>query len=209
LKFTSEPEVNNNINYLNLPISRTEFDITFRIYRKPAFSDTIIPYDSCHPFPHKYAAIRFLYNRLHNYDLDEIASSKELNTIHNILHNNGFPIKIYNFNHKKPKPTNTDTQKQKWISFTYIGKETRYITHIFKNTNVKIAYTTKNSLDTHLSTKEHRPDKYSASGIYKLSCPDCNKAYIGQTGRALNTCRTLTQQSTTEHILHSSQRRNT
>jgi hypothetical protein len=26
-------------------------------------------------------------------------------------------------------------------------------------------------------------DKFTQSGIYKLTCPDCNKAYIGQTGR--------------------------
>jgi hypothetical protein len=25
--------------------------------------------------------------------------------------------------------------------------------------------------------------KYTQSGVYKLTCPDCNKAYVGQTGR--------------------------
>jgi len=27
-------------------------------------------------------------------------------------------------------------------------------------------------------------DKYSRSGAYKLTCPDCNKAYVGQTGKS-------------------------
>jgi len=27
-------------------------------------------------------------------------------------------------------------------------------------------------------------DKYSRSGAYKLTCPDCNKVYVGQTGRS-------------------------
>src|SRR5215469_4544053 len=31
--------------------------------------------------------------------------------------------------------------------------------------------------------KQEPPDMYLRSGVYKLSCPDCNKAYIGQTGR--------------------------
>jgi hypothetical protein len=26
-------------------------------------------------------------------------------------------------------------------------------------------------------------DKFSKSGVYKLTCPDCHKAYVGQTGR--------------------------
>ena len=30
------------------------------------------------------------------------------------------------------------------------------------------------------------PDKYTRSGAYKLTCPDCDKAYIGQTGRGFN-----------------------
>jgi len=32
--------------------------------------------------------------------------------------------------------------------------------------------------------KPHPPDKYSRSGAYKLKCPECNKAYVGQTGQS-------------------------
>jgi hypothetical protein len=31
--------------------------------------------------------------------------------------------------------------------------------------------------------KHTTPDKYMCSGTYKLTCPDCNKAYVRQTGR--------------------------
>jgi hypothetical protein len=34
-----------------------------------------------------------------------------------------------------------------------------------------------------LRHKNSTPDKFSLSVVYKLTCPDCNKAYIGQTGR--------------------------
>jgi len=30
---------------------------------------------------------------------------------------------------------------------------------------------------------QNKTDKYTHSGVYKLACPDCNKAYVGQTGR--------------------------
>jgi hypothetical protein len=29
-------------------------------------------------------------------------------------------------------------------------------------------------------------DKYKCSGAYKLTCPDCNKVYVRQTGRSFN-----------------------
>ena len=32
--------------------------------------------------------------------------------------------------------------------------------------------------------KQQVSDKYAQSEVYKLTCPDCNKAYVGQTGRS-------------------------
>ena len=35
-----------------------------------------------------------------------------------------------------------------------------------------------NTIQDNLSLKTQNHDKFSASGIYKLTCPDCGKAYI-------------------------------
>jgi len=64
-----------------------------------------------------------------------------------------------------------------------MGKETLFITKIFKQANLRIAYRTNNTLQKHLSYNNTQRDKFTQSGIYKLTCPDCNKAYIGQTAR--------------------------
>jgi hypothetical protein len=42
---------------------------------------------------------------------------------------------------------------QKWASFTYVGKETSYITNIFKHTDLKIAFRTKNTIENLLTHK--------------------------------------------------------
>jgi len=75
----------------------------------------------------------------------------------------------------------TGTHTQKWASFTYIGKETTYITNLFKKTDLKIVLRTNNTIQKWLMQKHVTPDKYMRSGIYKLTCPDCNKVYAGQT----------------------------
>jgi hypothetical protein len=149
---------------------------------------TLFSRTTCHPIQQKYAAVRFLYNRLHTYDLDEDAESKELNTIHNILHKNTFPLQTYNFvsrntniKHTLTQPqthTHTHTHTHKWATFTYVGKETRFITQIFKNTDLRFAY---NTIETLLKANPIHFDKYLACGIYKLTCPDCGKAYVGHT----------------------------
>jgi hypothetical protein len=59
--------------------------------------------------------------------------------------------------------------------FTYVGMESTYITKIFQNTNVMIAYLTHNSIQENLVSKTHIPRKFSANGVYKLTCPDCGK----------------------------------
>jgi hypothetical protein len=64
----------------------------------------------------------------------------------------------------------------KWATFTYIGKQTRFITKLFKNTNIK-----------QLHKQNQEDDKSDNAGVYKLKWWDCTQYYIGQTGRTFNT----------------------
>jgi hypothetical protein len=159
LQFTAEPEKDNTLNYLDIPLNKTPTCLKTSIYRKSTFTDTIIPYTSNHPTQHKYAAIRFLYNRLHTYDLEKQESKRELNTIQNILHNNSFPLKYRKL--KTHTPTQTKPTLNKWATFTYNGKETSYITNLFKHTNLKIAFRTNNTIGRLLTPHKPPPDKFS------------------------------------------------
>jgi hypothetical protein len=85
LHFTAETERDNTINYLDISIQNPHNLIT-SIYRNPTFTDSITPYSSNHPKQHKYADVKFLYNRLNSYGLQEEEYKQELNIIHNILH---------------------------------------------------------------------------------------------------------------------------
>jgi hypothetical protein len=64
-----------------------------------------------------------------------------------------------------------------------VGKETAYITNVFRRADLKIAFRTNNTIRNLLMHKNLNPDKFSLSGVYKLTCPDCKKAYVGQTER--------------------------
>jgi hypothetical protein len=153
------------------------------IFRKPTFTDTIIPFTSNHPTHHKYATVKYLYNRLDTYNLQQEEYLQELNVIHNILHNNSFPIKPHKPPTHNPAKQVARRPTHKWTSFTYVGKETFYSTNIFRRTELKISFRTTNTLVNLLTHKHHIHDKFSLSGVYKLICPDCNKTYVGQTGR--------------------------
>ena len=97
---------------------------------------------------------------------------------------NKFDTSILNrFNGEKTK-RGKDSRKRRWAKFTYCGKETSLVKKLFKNTNVKVAYMTKNSLRKFLKPQNiPKPDKYEKNGVYQLECLTCHKIYTGQTGR--------------------------
>jgi hypothetical protein len=106
------------------------------------------------------------------------------------MSHNGFPIHTHKpptiRRHTTRSIRQTSTHTQKWASFTYVGKETTYITNLFQKTSLKIVLRTNNTIQKRLMQKHLTPDIYTCSGAYKLTCPDCNKAYVGQTERSFN-----------------------
>jgi hypothetical protein len=144
--------------------------VNIAVFRKPTFTDTIIPYTSNHPTQHKFAAIRFLYNRLNSDQLHETEHQREENFIQNILHNKSFPIPP-----QKPKtlfdPPPPQGPHEKLTTFTYTGPESTYITKLFKHINLKIAYCTSNNIQSYLTQNTHTKEIYAQSGVYKLNMP--------------------------------------
>jgi hypothetical protein len=150
LHFTAEIEQNNTLNYLDISIHKTPTNIKSFIYRKPTFSDTIIPYTSNNHKQHTYTAIKFPYNRINTYQLHKEEYQQEENIIHNILYNNSFLIQPQKSPNLNPNKKFSPTHKHRWATFTYIGKETTYITNIFKHSDIRIAYRTNNTIQNHL-----------------------------------------------------------
>jgi hypothetical protein len=108
------------------------------------------PQHSCHPPEHKAATINFLTNRRDSYSLGKQDRERE--------HHRTNTRQQQVWHHRPPKihrHTHIHTHTTKWAKFTYIGKETKHITKLFKNTTVKIAYTTHNTISKLLCTDNH------------------------------------------------------
>ena len=146
LNFTLELEQDDALNFLDLTTKKTETKMIYDRYRKPTTSDNIIPNDSCHPSEQKLAAIWYFLNRINTYDLGHAEKQKETEILKQIVYNNKFHTSILSrIRNSKTKP-DSENQRKRWTKFTYVGKETRRMTKLFKNTNVRIAFTTNNSL---------------------------------------------------------------
>jgi hypothetical protein len=73
------------------------------------------------------------------------------------------------------------------LLFTYTGKDTRFITKLFKEFNINISYRTRNTIGNILTNKRPNNNPYDEIGVYRLKCQKCSGVYIGQTRRNFKT----------------------
>jgi hypothetical protein len=179
-------EQDNKINFLDITIYRKDTKVSYSISRKQTATSTTIHSTSCHPNEHKMAAFNYLFNRINCYPLTHNNKNNEMNIIKQIMYENGYNGKLM----KPKKPTMNNIQEKneqvKWAVFTYNGKQTIFVTKLFKNTNIRIAFKTQNSIGKLLRRNNKKHDEYENAGVYKLTCMDCPQYYIGQTGRTFN-----------------------
>jgi hypothetical protein len=67
MKYNLEVEHDGIINFLDLKMYRHSDKILIDIYRKPTFTDVIIPAESNHPMQHKISAFKYMLDRANKF----------------------------------------------------------------------------------------------------------------------------------------------
>jgi Reverse transcriptase (RNA-dependent DNA polymerase) len=181
------------INFLDINIKIEDNKLKFDIYRKGTYSDLIIPQESYHPVNYKMAALNSFCYRAINYLENEELKQKELKKIQQIAKNNNYNPKIINRivkkieenkeieNNKKEK---TNEEKKYKGAITYIGYQTKMLQKCFEKYEIQIGIKkTKNVFEYIKNDKTEEIPLTEKSGVYKLKCGECNKIYLGETGR--------------------------
>jgi hypothetical protein len=197
IKYNMEIEEKDYISYLDLNLHRNLNNIHLGIYRKPTFTNVVIPQSSNHPASHKRAAFHYMLDRASKLPLTDIEKQKEITVIKTIAKNNGYTFhdiaKAYNRQKRVNKNKNLSTlcsyvqpktkDEKVWAKFTYFDDRIRILTKIFKKSNIRVAFSVNNTIKK--KCNDGSPvDKYSKSGVYSLRCLSCDQNYIGQTGRS-------------------------
>lgn len=76
-------------------------------------------------------------------------------------------------------------QQSQYVTLPYYGVMSIRIAGIFKKRNINIAFSTDNKVGSLLIHNIQKFNQHQESGVYRLSCSDCDAVYIGQTGRKL------------------------
>ena len=118
---------------------------------------------------------------------DESQRSVELKRIKQIAINNNYNPKTVDRivrKFERAHEVNKD-KKDKYVgSITYMGYQTKKIIKCFEKYDVDVAIKKTKTVFDHVKNNniEEIPILYK-SGVYKLSCKDCEKVYVGETGR--------------------------
>nr|CAI5830742.1 unnamed protein product [Callosobruchus analis] len=193
LQFTIEVEQNNAISFLDTKIIRSR-DNRLKVdwYQKPTFSGRFISFHSFHSFRQKINVIKNLKHRALNISDTEF-HSHVLNKIRSFLWNNNFPMSLVNriLNHNTivNNSKNSSINSSRYFKIPYVKHLSEKIGKILSSDSVTIAFSNENTIGKRFfsSTKEKTPFELKSNVVYKIPCKDCNKCYIGQTGRYMNT----------------------
>ena len=106
MQFTTEPELNNKLPFLDLCIHVKE-DTNITIYRKPTHTDQYLNFSSNHSLEHKCSVVRTLTHRVKEFITTSEDQEWELKHVHSALCTNGYTewVLVIPKQKAKPKPT--------------------------------------------------------------------------------------------------------
>lgn len=208
LQFTSEVEENHSIPFLDMRVCRDNHNVLrTKWYRKPICSNRFLNFHSYHHKSMKQNLIVALKNRVTGLS-HPVHRQECLKELGRILLDNSYPkyminkflfntstINNNNFNNIIENNVNTlnnQTQSQqrilcKYRSLPYIQELTPKLTNIFKSPEIRIAKKNLKTVNLLYSKTKTPLSKFEQTNvIYQLSCVNCDKIYIGQTGRNLS-----------------------
>jgi hypothetical protein len=194
IQFTREEETNSQLPFLDVLVKRDpENNLRTEVYRKDAYAEVILHYDSNHPYAHKINCVTALFNRAETLCSESTQLEDEKRYLFDLFKRNGYPKSfIRNCLRKKPPTPNPVTRNEenspliKWIPLPYIEGVSESVARQLRKHNINIAHkptaTIRNLL---VKPKDKLSTMDKTKVIYKIPCHSCEKAYCGQTGKKL------------------------
>ena len=197
ISFTKEVEINNQIPFLDILITKSKAKFLTSLYRKPSFTGQYLHFQSFCTKKRKINLIRTLYHRACMICSPEMLQT-ETEKIQKILVGNGYPLELINRvikshddNRSKPKLIGPE-KFPAVLKLPYLGNASRLferkvqelIQSTYNQVKPRIIFVSKPIL--RLELKDPIPHLNKSCIIYKSNC-FCVKSYIGQTSRHFKT----------------------
>ena len=213
IKFTHEQESEGQIPFLDtLIVRKDDGSVKLLVYRKKTHTDQYLNFQSHHPLHHKLGVVRTLLDRMDKVVTEEEDRKVEEDKIRKALKQCGYPewtvnkVKTDKVNKQakaKPKPRkekNKATTRRTLVTVPYIQGLTEKLQRIYHSHQISTAVRPHTSLRKMLVHPKDKIDIDNVTGcVYEIPCHNCEKTYIGETGRLFGT-RKKEHQDETERM---------
>lgn len=199
IKFTHEEESEGKIPFLDAMIVREEDGcVKLQVYRKKTHTDQYLNFNSHHPLHQKLGVVRTLLERSDTIVTTQEDREKEENHVKQALKMCGYP----SWTIKKTRDSMLNKQQGKvqvnrkeegnknrgMVVIPYVQGLTESVSRIMKTHGVTTAIRPHKTIRNELvKPKDQRLLGETAECVYKIPCANCEKVYVGETGRRLGT----------------------
>ena len=196
-----EKEINSQLPFLDVLVSRQGGRLHTSVYRKPSFSGLGTSFFSFISRSLKLSAISSAIFRAYHVSSTCASSHFELEYIKNFFTENGFPCRIVNSfirsfldsKYRCPIKTSDVPKLKKYFVLPYFGAESeklkREITDLLSKCypflDPRMVLVNSLSIGSFFRYKDRVPKCCQSSVVYKVSCASCGASYIGSTFRNL------------------------
>ncbi|CAF4179311.1 unnamed protein product [Rotaria sp. Silwood2] len=186
IKFTSEFEQNDQINYLDTMLTKTKInnDIILKIrwFRKDTAADRLLNYESSHGKSIKNNIVKNMTTRILETTQDNKDQQEDLNKLRNMLIKSNYPLKEIE---KLIKQTCQEFQSNKnknneficSLTLPYVPGMEVLKRKLEKKLKIKVYFSYPYKLQSQFNQSLKVPSK---SVIYQIPC-SCKQTYVGQT----------------------------
>ncbi|XP_066925562.1 uncharacterized protein [Clytia hemisphaerica] len=195
--FTAEEETNGEIPFLDCVVARsTDNKLKTKVFKKKTHTGQYSNFNSNQPYHVKVSTIKTLTKRAKIVCTNEEDLHKELKYIEKTMQLNDFPNNVVKRTIKeslkpneKKKVRDENEENMTKMYLPYEKGISEKISAKSKHYNVKLVNTKGKTLGNALKVKtNNNVETQDMSGVvYKVNCKDCEKYYIGETGRTIET----------------------
>ncbi|XP_023311228.1 uncharacterized protein LOC111691923 [Anoplophora glabripennis] len=190
IQFTMEIEENNKLPFLDVSIIKNRTGgLGYTVYRKPTHTDRYLHAESHHHPSQLNSVLKTLITRSERLT-DNEHKTEEIEKVKKALQQNGFSDNNIK-RALRPRHNRERTEEDKPVAkalLPYIKGTTDKISKVLKKHKIETVFNTDRKIGNILpSAKTKIP--LEGQGVYQIPCGDCEKSYIGQTNRRVQTRR--------------------
>ena len=188
IQFEMEREVDGQLPFLDVLVSRVGNSVSTKVYRKGTHTDRLLDFNSYHPLSHKRSVVRTLWTRAEKVCSTAAHLKEERGYLRKVFHDNGYPHRLIR-RWTAPRKNNLSSPLQvvKRVTVPYVKGASEATERILRKNGVSVAHKPKNTLHGALTkVKDKEKPEEQAGVVYNVRCKDCDAHYVGETGKRLS-----------------------